>query len=401
MSEDELKRLKALIVDDDPFMRQLLAMTLQQLEIGQIVSAHSGENALAILDAAPAGFDVLLCDLKMPGMDGVEFLRHLSEREYAGGVILMSGEELSILRAAVNLGRARFLNILGSLEKPITAQALLHLLADLKPQPKSTAGHSAVSLLTVEEFRQGLGRGELCLYYQPQVELTTRRVIGVEALARWQHPERGLIGPAAFVPLAEANNTVDEFSEQVFRLAIAQTGRWLEQGLDMRMSINLSTAGLNRIDLPEVFERIVKASRVDISRIMLELTESRLMKNVATSLEILTRLRLKGFGLSIDDFGTGYSTLEQLKRVPFIELKIDRSFVHGAVHDPSACAILETSASLAKHLGLSIVAEGVEDMQDWAQIAALDCEYAQGYFIAKPMPGEEFPRWLQTWRQSA
>ena len=173
---------------------------------------------------------------------------------------------------------------------------------------------------------------------------------------------------------------------------------WRQQGLDINLSVNISVDSLDRLDLPEYIVNCAQQHQLDVSKIMLEITESRLMQDITSALDILTRLSLKGIGLSIDDFGTGYSSMEQLQRVPFKELKIDRSFVNSALHNRAARAILESSVELAQKLNMTIVAEGVETDENLSMVHDLGCTSAQGYFIGKPMPGDELIGWHEEWK---
>ena len=177
-------------------------------------------------------------------------------------------------------------------------------------------------------------------------------------------------------------------------------GKWRADGLDLKIGVNFSVDNLNQLDLPEWIVSVASEEGMDPSKVILEVTESRLMEDVTKPLEILTRLRLKRIGISIDDFGTGFSSMEQLKRIPFEELKIDRAFVFGAAGDPSARAILESSVDLGKRMGMSLVAEGAETQEDWDLVAELGCDMVQGYFVAKPMPGDELPSWIAEWEKS-
>ncbi len=277
---------------------------------------------------------------------------------------------------------------------------MLEVLAANRKMPmKKIDGPSSPSELTPEEIVEGLRNDHLELFFQPKVSLQDHRFLGVEALARWRHPTRGLIPPDCFIPVVEQCGLIDEFSMAVFRQAARQQRRWLDQGRLVRINVNFSMENLRRIDLPEILEGVLTAERLNTRHFVLEVTESRLMHNLKLCLDILIRLRLKGFGLSIDDFGTGYSTMESLKQLPFSELKIDSSFVCGAGTDGSERAILESSIRLGRTFGLNTVAEGVETQQDWDTVLAENCAEAQGYFIARPMPANELPRWIEHWEK--
>lgn len=390
--------LHALVVDDDPFMLDVVSLTLQRLGVRQVDTAASGEAALARLSTPETPFHLLLCDLNMPGMDGIELLRHVGNLEFGGGVILFSGADERILKAAVSLARARFLNVLGSLQKPVTLEALGHFLDHFDAARTLRDSGPRLSTLSVHELRQSLEQRHLCLFYQPQVDMRDGRLVGVEALARLRHPQYGLLGPATFVPLSEQDDLIRPFTEAVVREALDQTRLWRRQGLNFRVSVNISAAALSQLDLPHALGALCHERALDPAGILLEITESHLDQDIITSLEVLTRLRLQGFGLSIDDFGTGYSSLDRLKRVPFDELKIDGSFVHGASLDQAAHAIFESSVALGQQLSLSVVAEGVENIEDWNLCAALGCDVVQGYLVARPMPADDFAAWLSRWR---
>ena len=386
-----------LIVDDDRFVLDLVTAHLNNLGINNVITASSGEDALSYMKNATAPPSVLLLDLNMPGMDGVEFLRHLSEQAYLGNIILISAEDTRLLRSAENIARDRKLNILGALEKPVTIPPLTDLLLQVGTE-QATRPHKDKISITENDLRNGIENGEFMVYYQPQIDITSMQLSGVEALARWSHPQHGMIPPDVFIPVAEEHNLINHMTDVILSDSMAQCSHWREQGLDINLSVNISVDSLDRLDLPEYIVSCAQQHQLDVSKIMLEITESRLMQDITSALDILTRLSLKGIGLSIDDFGTGYSSMEQLQRVPFKELKIDRSFVNGAQHNKAARAILQSSVELAQKLNMTIVAEGIENEAGIELVAELGCTSAQGYFIGRPMPGNEVIRWHQDWK---
>jgi len=391
--------LKVLIVDDDHMMLHLLQAGLNELGIHKAALESSADRALEILDGSVDRFNTILCDLNMPGMDGLEFIRHLCERKYTGGIVLMSGEDKRILKSARNVARAHNLNILGILEKPVTTASMAAVLEHYYDAVQRTGGRRLEPVtVTAEELRQAIKNDELVVYFQPKVAIDGQQVVGAETLVRWQHPQKGLLPPYLFVSLAEENGLIDDLTMAVFRAAMQCSARWLAAGHDIKVAVNMSVDSLHNLDWPEYVVREADRAGVKPGNVVLELTESRVMEDMAAALEILTRLSLKKFILSVDDFGTGYSSLEQLQRAPFTELKIDRSFVNGAADDPSARAILKASIELAGRLNMSVVAEGVETREDWDLVAGLGCDVVQGYFVARPMPGKEFETWLAEWK---
>jgi EAL domain-containing protein (putative c-di-GMP-specific phosphodiesterase class I) len=332
----------------------------------------------------------------MPEMDGVQFVRHLVERKYAGALILLSGADEKVLQTAEKLARAHRLNVLGYLKKPFTARQLTEMIGQWKPRaaggvPRVRAPYSP------QAVRMAILQRELRNVYQPKVDVETGAVVAVETLVRWQHPADGLVFPDQFISVAEEHGLIDDLTRLVALQAFEQTRAWLERGVKLRVAVNVSMENLTSLDFPDFAAEAARAAGIRPEDAVLEVTEGRLMRDPRSAMDVLTRLRLKGFGLSIDDFGTGYSSLAQLRDLPFDELKVDRSFVHGAASNDAIRAIFEASRNLAKQLGLQMVAEGVEDASDWEFLRGSGCDMAQGYFIAKPMPGDQIADWIARW----
>ena len=393
---DKLEFLRVLLVDDDEFVLDFVEDMLHGLGVKSVSRSLDGNAALAAVDGAIRPLQLLICDLNMPGMDGIEFLRHLADRGFEGGVILSSGSDKRVIKTVESLVQAHKLRFLGTLQKPVEEAALLTALINFTGlEPK--ANYGPIQELSPEEIRAGLDAGQMETFFQPKVTVADRRVVGAECLVRWRHPERGLIQPAAFISVAEEHGLIDDLTRAVFHKAMGHLKEWTRLGHDLKVSVNVSMDNMDRLDLPEVFADIVRQAGVETGRVILEMTESRLMSNIVTSLEIITRLRLKGFDLSIDDFGTGYSSMEKLKQLPFTELKVDRSFVCGATRDSVSRAILESSVQMGHALGMSVVAEGAETQEDWDLLVAVGCEEVQGYFVARPMPAEDFIAWKTRW----
>jgi EAL domain-containing protein (putative c-di-GMP-specific phosphodiesterase class I)/DNA-binding NarL/FixJ family response regulator len=399
VSATDLARLQVLVVDDLKTVRSMTRALLLERGFGHVETCDDGVPALAFLDrlAAEDGrCDLILLDLNMPGMDGIEVLRHLADRGFAGHVALFSAESARVLRTAEALAGAHNLNLIGVVPKPLTADAIETLLTHMNrgvapPPAPQDAPPSEMELL------DGIRRGQIEVMVQPKVSFATGRPVGAEALARWRHPERGLLGAGRFVPLAENGAAAEPLFDATLAAALRIAGQWRRDHLDLQMAVNLSTANLTRLDLPQRIAMAVAEAGLGPDAVVLEVTESRLIHDLAAALEVLTRLRLKGFRLAIDDFGTGYSSLEQLQRIPFEEMKIDRRFVGPAAHDPAARAIVSSSIGLARKLGMITVAEGIETRAAWDCAAGLGCDIAQGYFIAEPLPPGDFAAWLTDW----
>jgi EAL domain-containing protein (putative c-di-GMP-specific phosphodiesterase class I) len=390
--------LRVLIVDDDPFALKLLARQLAQVGVDDVHTCSSAESALGWLGDGQPDFDALICDLNMPGMDGVEFLRHLARRRFRGGLVLASGEDHRILQSVSRLAKARRLNVLGALRKPIELEQLRRLLQALPTLDRNSGVRPVSRTYSAAEIERAVFDGQLVNHYQPQVAFADGEVIGVESLVRWLHPEDGLVFPDRFIADAAAFGLIDALSRAVLARGLAEARRWQDEGLELRVSINVAMDNLVLLDFPDRVVREACAAGIAVDQLVLEVTESQAMRDPMALLDIATRLRLKRIGLSLDDFGTGYSSLAQLRDIPFDELKLDRSFVHGASREPSLRAILEANLGMARQLGLRTVAEGVEDREDWTLLSALGCDVAQGYFVARPMPASEIPDWVRGWR---
>lgn len=396
MLTPDLKSLRVLLIDDDVFMLQLLTEMLQNAGIYDVSTATDGRAALTIIDRTPKPMQLLICDLNMPGMDGIEFFRHLAARRFPGWMIISSGSDNRLLKTVGNLLEAHHLRILDILHKPIKQAQLLGALGKLV-ETSPADHHFHLQKLTPEEIRAGILGGQVETYFQPQISVIDGQITGAECLARWRHPTKGLVLPISFISVAEEHGLIDALTLVIFRKAMQHHGEWTRQGHHLKISVNVSMDNLERLDLPEQFSDITRQEGVDIKNVMLEMTESRLMSNLAASLDIITRLRLKGFGLSIDDFGTGYSSMEKLNQLPFTELKIDRAFVFGAGDDAAARAILDLSVQMGRALDMHVVAEGAETQDDWDLVTASGCDELQGYVIAKPMPAEDFIHWKKNW----
>jgi EAL domain-containing protein (putative c-di-GMP-specific phosphodiesterase class I)/FixJ family two-component response regulator len=394
----EKSTIRIMVLDDEPFMLKLLARMLTNLGITRVTTCDSGRIALESFESPNTPPDLILLDLNMPEMDGIEFVRHLVEQLYTGSLILISGENERMLQTVEKLVRAHKISVLGHLHKPIKPEGLSTLLERWTPHSLGNSG-AVKKVYGAAEVRAAIDNGELVNYYQPKVVVATGEVVGVEALVRWCHPQDGMVFPDQFISVAEAHGLIDDLTRVVLANALAQVKAWKEAGLTLRMAVNVSMDNLLSLDFANFVAAQVATAGVAPQEVVLEVTESRLMQDARAPLEILTRLRLKRFRLSIDDFGTGHSSLVQLRDIPFDELKIDRGFVHRAWADETVRAMYDASLGLAKQLGMDVVAEGVEDRDDWDFLRKTGCDLAQGYFIAKPMPAADLSDWMESWHK--
>ncbi|MEP7154254.1 MAG: EAL domain-containing response regulator [Betaproteobacteria bacterium] len=397
-----LEDLRFLIVEDHGFQRWAIRQILEGLGARFIADADDGRAALEMFAHIDPPIDIIISDLDMPGMDGMEFIRHLGAAGLPVSIIIASALDRALIASVETMTTTYGIHLLGAIEKPITPAALKAAVALYTPRPEGPARvKPAGPSFTLDEILQGLRRHEFEPYFQPKVELSTGDIKGAEALARWRHPEKGLVPPSAFVKLLEDSGEIDVLTMVMLEMAAVCCRSWRHGGLDASVSVNLSLMSLADVKLAERVTALVTAQNLDPRHMVLEITESAAATHLGSALENLSRLRMKGFGLSIDDYGTGYSSMQQLSRIAFSELKIDQTFVRNASRQQSSRVILESSLDVARRLHIAAVAEGVETQQERDLLVQLGCQLGQGYFIAMPMDTGEFFQWIKRWRRTA
>ena len=395
-SRPDMPPYHAMILEDHDFQRRICAHVLKLCGAAEVLEASNGTEAIALIEARTEPLDIMVCDLNMPGMDGLEFLRHIGLRQSGVSVILASGMDAAIIRAAEMMARSYGVRIIGVAEKPLSEGRLLPLILRHFGQALVPA-RPQVRAMPIAEIQSAIARREFEPFFQPKVFMHNCKLAGVEALMRWRHPTQGLIQPGAFIPVMESANLISTVTFDLFEKAIAAVVAWRAEGVDTSVAINLSVDSLRDTGLPDRLKDMVTKAGLAPESFTVEVTETVAMTDLGHSLETLARLRMKGFGLSIDDYGTGFSSMQQLTRVPFSELKIDQVFVTGSAKQEVLQALLGTSVTMAKRLKLRSVAEGVETEQDWQTVARLGCDVAQGFFIGKPMPQDELVPWYREW----
>jgi EAL domain-containing protein (putative c-di-GMP-specific phosphodiesterase class I) len=258
--------------------------------------------------------------------------------------------------------------------------------------------NSARRLSMVSELRSAIHEGHIEVYVQPQAEAATGQIRSVEALARWNHPALGMVSPEEFVPVAERSGLIRPLTSYVLRTALLAAAQWRRHGEQLGVAVNLSARSLLDPDLVSEVEHMLRLNGFPAQLLTLEITEGSLMSDTPRAVSQLDRLHDLGVRLSIDDFGTGYSALSYLKRLPVDEVKIDRSFIANLAFDDSDAAIVRSVVDLGTNLSLHVVAEGVEDQHTWERLVDMGCELAQGYYLGRPMPIDDFPTWLAAYR---
>ena len=255
--------------------------------------------------------------------------------------------------------------------------------------------HSQRRITLMSSLHQAIDHGQLVLHYQPKVDCKTKRVIGCEALARWQHPQYGLVPPAEFIPLVEHTGLAKPFTRWVFSEALAECRRWHDNGYDLAVCVNVAARSLHDPELPDMVADALATQRAQPFWLGMEITESSMMVEPERAREILIRLHHMGIDISIDDFGTGYSSLGYLRQLPVSEVKIDRSFVLNMLEDPNDYRIVSATIRLAQDLGMKAVGEGIETREVWETLCESGCDQAQGYYVSRPLPAQTLRSWLQ------
>ena len=387
--------LRFLVVEDHDFQRWAMGNILETLGAKYVFSAGDGRAALEILRGLDDPIDIVISDLDMPGMDGMELIRHLGESGGKPSLILASSLDRALVASVETMARVYGVTLLGAIEKPVTAGVLRGLIDQHRSgRDERRRIPAATRTFTVEEVLEGLQRGQFEPFFQPKVEMRAGAVSGAEALARWRHPAEGVIGPVSFIPLLERSGHIAAFTAMMVKSAAASCRAWRDLGFDAGLSLNLSPESLADVGLADQMVKLVLAEGLVPRDVIFEVTESAMAANLGRALENLSRLRMKGFGLSIDDYGTGYSSMQQLSRIAFTELKIDQAFVRNAADQEPSRAMLESSLEMAGKLRIAAVAEGVESREEWELLRDLGCDFAQGYYVAKPMESGAFTRWL-------
>jgi len=383
---------RLLILDDDAEVGRTIGFVGAGLGM-EVRATTEPDTFFEWLDEWPPTHIVL--DLVMPQMDGVEVMRHLAARRCRAAVIVLSGVGDRVLDAARRSADEHDLVIIGALSKPFTPKELRLLLQAAGPAGQSrpaSAGEQEFEP-TERDLQRAIEEDQFRLVYQPKVACASGALLGFEVLVRWAHPAAGIVMPARFLPLAERLDLMGAITKRIFHRAACWMAR--EEPLPgLSVSVNLSGRTLANIDFADYLAGVLRDASVDPARVTLELTETAAMDDPVAALDLMTRLRVKGFHLSLDDFGTGYSSMVQLARLPFSELKVDKSFVISAPKSQESRTIIRSVVDLGHNLGLRVVAEGVEEEETLGFLRELGCDVVQGFLIGRPMPAHAIAQWM-------
>ncbi len=382
------KRL--LVVDDERLQRVLVTRAVAPL-------GYTVDGAADLVDAAAFltefRYDAVILDLSLGDTEGVSLLRSLRSVSYDPTLILLSGLDERVITASLRLASAMGLRVAGLLRKPASPGALRALLREA-PTRRQDQNWPERAPPGVDELARAIGTGSILPHFQPQVSLRDGLVVGVEALARWPDPDGAGCSPEVFIPLAESNNLIVPLTFQIMRQSLLACSRWHHRHPACRVAVNISPLVLADPRLPEQIDLLLRETGLGPGALIAEVTESTIITNPLQVAEVLTRLRIKGIELSIDDFGTGHSSLLTLLRMPFSELKIDRSFVAQSDIDPEAQKIVRATISMARELGLRVVAEGIETEPIVRLLREAGCEVGQGWYFGRAMAEADLLPWL-------
>ncbi|NEW93932.1 EAL domain-containing response regulator [Rhodopseudomonas sp. BR0M22] len=388
--------IDVLVVDDDPLQGAIISGVCIKLGYRPHFAASYQEAADRL---AADRYDYVTIDLSLGDHDGIELLRLIADHDTKPRrIIVISGCDQRILNATVRMAHAVGMLDTVSLPKPIDLTLLRSALSTL---PESAAlrrrSDAGAACITTADLSRGIDNGEVYAAFQPKIDLASGKVIGCEALARWDSPTFGAVGPDLFIPLAEQGGLIKAITFSMLRDAMRFAAAFIATEPRFVVAVNLSASLLSDTSLPEEIEHLLAEIGVPARALMVEITETTAMADVGRAMDVLLRLRLKGVGISMDDFGTGYSSLSALARMPFSELKIDRSFVKDCLTDADMWKIVSSSVAIAHQYNMKVVAEGIEDTATWRALDALGCDIGQGYEFSRALPQDAFVDWYRGW----
>jgi EAL domain-containing protein (putative c-di-GMP-specific phosphodiesterase class I) len=379
---------RLLILDDDPEVLSFLGEVGRQCRYEVALTASDDEFRQTYTSFDPT---TIVLDLKFGTADAIDVMTYLDEQSCQAPILLISGFDARVLETTRRIGLSRGLTVAGATEKPVSYDAVQDFL-DRYREPEYDEW--------AQELQVALVHHQVEVVYQPKVRLADGAVVGVEALARWRHPVRGLIGPDRFIPVAEATGLIAQLTDVVLARAAADGAAWHAAGLPLCVAVNIAPQLLTRPAFLDEVMRTLDAVGFPPDALTLEIVESTAIRRSAGILELLSRLRLRGVTVSLDDFGSGFANFDILTQVPINELKIDRSVIAHGEESREHQVVMKAIADIAQQLGLTTVAEGVEDVATCRWLATLGIDQIQGYGIAAPMPADEILPWAQSWNQS-
>jgi EAL domain-containing protein (putative c-di-GMP-specific phosphodiesterase class I) len=391
---DEL-RGRLLVVEDDLVQRTIIGSIGAKLGYDTVI-ASTFEHASNLLRSEK--FDMMTLDLSLGERDGVELLRVIAALKLnAMPIVIVSGCEERVRNTIKRVATALDLALTTSLAKPLNIDQLRVALTRPALLNAAPGGRAQAPAITRERIVDALRQKEFIVELQPKIDLRTNEIDGAEALARWVAPDFGPVSPAVFVPLVEQFGLMPELTHAICDAAVATSRGLIRQRPGFTVAVNVSASDLNDLTLPERIEGILRTYQVSPESLVVEVTESIAMSDVERAMDVVSRLRLKGMGAAIDDFGTGFSSLAALAKLPFSELKIDRSFAGNCATDKDMMKIVEASIALAKAFGMRVVGEGIDNRLTLSALRDAGCDVGQGYLFAPTLGIRQFSHLIKRW----
>lgn len=388
---------KVVVLDQDSDDIYNLIVTVAEMKGFRAVLTVDPEQFMDELDSETS---IILMEMVTSRADGIELMRLLAFRKCKAALVLMGDLDRRVLESAEEVAKVLGLSVVGHLKKPFSLNELETVLdrsLRVKSEPISEPPEKV--LFQDAELRQAIEHDEFVLHYQPQIDIETGALVGVESLVRWQHPQGYLIYPESFIPRVESLGLIQHMDWLVARRACSDIRTLaLEDTIIPALSMNYSVSSLSDLTFPDRFVALVKEFGISPKQLIIEITETGAIQKMAFTLDVLTRLRMKGIRLSIDDFGTGYSTMQQLRHIPANELKIDRTFIRNMQDNESDCIMVLKTIEIGHALGMRVVAEGVETLGQLRRLSQYSCDVAQGYLFSRPVPATELANWIRVGR---
>jgi len=393
--------INTLVVDDSKSMLSVMSALLGKLGVSNCRCVNSGSEALELIKKQGASFQLIFVDLNMPEMDGMELIRLLSKEGFLGGIVILSQLDNKIIQLASDVLLERRTHLIGCVTKPVTEKKLSNILEKHRSMSRNTQ-QKPTNLLTIEQIDSAIIENRVIPYYQPKVDNQTGKVNSLEILMRISLPEElDAVSAGRFIDSAEKNGLIEPITLCILHQVMKDLPAILEEfGQHCRLSLNISALMLNNEKLPDKLVKLLKKHGFGANNFIIEVTESYAIENTS-QLETLNRLRIHGFGLSLDDYGTGYTNIQQLKKLPYTEIKIDRSLVYNISNDKLSQVVAHALFDIFDELNVDIVTEGVELASDLEYLNGLGIPIKlQGYIISKPKDVKSICRWHRSWSKN-
>jgi len=390
--------IKTLVVDDSKSMLAVMSALLESIGVSSCLCVSSGHEALELIKKEASSFQLIFVDLNMPGMDGMELIRLLSKEGFLGGVVILSELDDKIIQLAADVLLERRTHLIGCISKPVTEEKLSAILKKYQSM-RQHVQPSRLNLLTVDEIELAIHEKRVIPYYQPKVDNQTGKVASLEILVRILQPsEVDAVAAGRFIDVAEQNGLIEALTLSILRRVMQDFPLILKEfGEDCRLSLNISALMLNNDKLPTKLVRLLTKHGFNAKNFIIEVTESHAVEN-SVQMETLNRLRINGFGLSLDDYGTGYTNIQQLKKLPYTEIKIDRSLIYNIANDKLSQVVAQALFDIFEELDVDVVTEGVELVSDLDYLNELQIPIKlQGFMISKPKVVDSICRWHRSW----